>query len=53
MEDGELERLVKAERLAFERCGRLRGYPDDVRAAALAMWTAAKDAVREYQATHS
>jgi hypothetical protein len=28
--DTKLERLLKAERLAFERYDRLRGYPGDV-----------------------
>jgi hypothetical protein len=34
-EDRELERLLKAERLAFERYDRLRGYPGDVQKVAL------------------
>jgi hypothetical protein len=34
--DPELERLLKAERLAFERYDRLRGYPGDVQEVALA-----------------
>jgi hypothetical protein len=45
--NGELQRLLKAERLARERYERLRGYP------ALALWTEAKQAVREYRSKHS
>jgi hypothetical protein len=45
--NGELQRLLKAERLARERYERLRGYP------ASALWTEAKQAVREYRSKHS
>ena len=48
--DPELERLLKAERLAFERYDRLRGYPGDVQEVALALWTEAQEAVRAYRA---
>jgi len=51
-QDPELERLLKSERLAFERYERLRGYPADVQGAALALWTEATKAVREYRSTH-
>jgi hypothetical protein len=47
--DRELERLLKAERLAFERYDRLRGYPGDVQEAALALWTEATEAVRAHR----
>jgi hypothetical protein len=47
-----LERLLKTERLAFERYDRLRGYPGDVQEVALALWTEASEAVRVYRATH-
>ena len=50
--DPELERLLKAERLAFERYDRLRGYPADVQGAALALWTEATEALREYRSKH-
>ena len=50
--DPELERLLKAERLAFERYDRLRGYPADVQGPALALWTEATEAVRDYRAKH-
>jgi hypothetical protein len=50
--DRELERLLKAERLAFERYDRLRGYPGDVQEVALALWTEATEAVREYRSKH-
>jgi hypothetical protein len=39
--DSKLDRLLKAERLAFERYDRLRGYPGDVQEVALALWTEA------------
>jgi hypothetical protein len=51
-QDRELERMLKAERLAFERYEQLRGYPGDVQEAALALWTEATEAVREYRAKH-
>jgi hypothetical protein len=41
--DPALERLLKAERLAFERYDRLRGYPGNVEQVALALWTEATD----------
>ena len=50
--NGELQRLLKAERLARERYERLRGYPD-VEGPALALWTEAKQAVRKYRSKHS
>jgi hypothetical protein len=50
--DPKLERLLKAERLAFERYDRLRGYPGDVQEVALALWTEATEAVRDYRAKH-
>jgi hypothetical protein len=43
--DPEHERLLKAERLAFERYDGLRGYPGDVQEVALALWTEATEAV--------
>jgi hypothetical protein len=46
------ERLLKAERLAFERYDRLRGYPGDVQDVALAIWTEAQEAVRDYRTKH-
>ena len=49
-DDPELERLLKAERRAFERYDRLRGYPGDVQDVALALWTEAQEAVRAYRA---
>jgi hypothetical protein len=49
--DPKLERLLKAERLAFERYDRLRGYPGDVQVA-LTLWTEATEAVREYRGKH-
>ena len=52
LQNGELQRLLKAERLARERYERLRGYPD-VEGPALALWTEAKQAVREYRSRHS
>jgi hypothetical protein len=50
--DPNLERLLKAERLAFERYDRLRGYPGDVQEVALALWTEAIEVVRDYRAEH-
>jgi hypothetical protein len=50
--DPELERLLKAERLAFERYDRLGGYPGDVQEVALALWTEATGAVRECRSKH-
>jgi hypothetical protein len=50
--DPTLEHLLKAERLAFERYDRLRGYPGDVQEVALALWTEATEAVREYRSKH-
>jgi hypothetical protein len=47
--DPKLERLLKAEREAFERYDRLRGYPGNVQEVALALWTEASKAVREYR----
>jgi hypothetical protein len=51
-DDPELKRLLKAERLAFGRYDRLRDYPGDVQEAALALWTEATKAVRDYRAKH-
>ena len=48
----ELLTLLIAERLAFERLQRLRGYPDDVVTAAEDQLQKATDAVRQYRATH-
>ena len=50
--DPELERLLKAERLASERYERLRGYPGNVQEVALALKTEATEAVREYRLKH-
>jgi hypothetical protein len=50
--DPELERLLKAERLAFERYDGLRGYPGDAQEVALALWTEATEAVRKYRSKH-
>ena len=50
--DPELEHLLKAERLAFNRYDELRGYPGDVQGPALALWTEATKAVRDYRAKH-
>jgi hypothetical protein len=51
-QNGELQRLLKAERLARERYERLRGYPA-VEGPALDLWTEAKQAVREYRSKYS
>jgi hypothetical protein len=50
--DPELVRLLKTERFAFERYDRLRGYPGEVQAKALASWTKAAEAVRDYRSKH-
>ena len=50
--DPELEHLLKAERLAFERYDGLKGYPGDVQEVALALWTEASEAVREYRSKY-
>jgi hypothetical protein len=50
--DPELERLLKAEREAFERYDRLGGHPGDVQEVAVALWTEATEAVRDYRAIH-
>jgi hypothetical protein len=50
--DAELLRLLKAERMALERYERLRGYPPEVQAAALAIKAEASKAVRDYRAKH-
>jgi hypothetical protein len=50
--DPKLERLLNAERLAFERYDWLRGYPGDVQEVALTLWTEATEAVREYRGKH-
>ena len=46
------DRLLKAERLTFDRYDRLRGYPGDVQEVALALWTEATEAGRDYRAKH-
>ena len=51
--DHELARLLKAERVAFKRYDRLRGYPGNVQEVALALWTEATKALREYRSKHS
>ena len=51
-DDLDFLRLFKVERLAFERCERLRGYPGDIQAPALALLTNAAQAVRDYRAKH-
>ena len=51
-DDPELERLMKAERLAFNRYDRLRDYPGDVQEVAVALWTEAAEVVRAYRAKH-
>jgi hypothetical protein len=48
----ELLTLLIAERLAFERPQRLKGYTDDEVNAAEALWREADEAVRHYRATH-
>jgi len=50
--DPELERLLTVERAAFERCEELRGYPGAEQEAALALWTEATKAVRDYRSRH-
>jgi hypothetical protein len=50
--DPALERLLKVERLASERYERLRGYPGEVQAVALASLLEASEAVREYRSKH-
>ena len=49
----ELLRLLKAERLAAERCERLRGYPAEIQVAALARLNEAADRVRDYRTKHT
>jgi hypothetical protein len=41
--DPVLESLLKAERSAFERYDRLRGYPGGVQEVALGLWTEAQE----------
>jgi hypothetical protein len=48
----ELLTLLIAERLAFERLQRLRGYPNEVVKAAEDLWREAAEAVQQYRATH-
>jgi len=50
MDDGDLKRLMVAERFAHEHYDGLRGYPADVQAAALAAWQDAREALEEYRA---
>ena len=50
--DPELEHLLKVERLASERYERLRGYPGEVQAVALASLLEAREVVREYRSRH-
>jgi hypothetical protein len=52
MSDQELARLVAAERWAFQRCERLRGYPEDIQAAAQASWEQAREELRKYREDH-
>jgi hypothetical protein len=49
-DDPELRRLLKLELWAFRRCERLRGYPGNVQAVALALKVNASEAVRDYRA---
>jgi len=51
-DDPELERLLKAERETRDRYEQLRGYPAAEQVAALALWTEATEAVRDYRAKH-
>jgi hypothetical protein len=51
-DDPELQRLLKAERSTCEHYEWLRGYPGDVQAVALALYTEAAEAVRAYRAKH-
>jgi hypothetical protein len=51
--DPKLARLLKAERFAFKRYDRLRGYPGDVQVVALALWTEATEAVRDHCSKHT
>jgi hypothetical protein len=51
-DDPQLERLMSVERAAFKRCEELRGYPAAEQVAALALWTKASKAVRDYRAKH-
>jgi hypothetical protein len=50
-DDSALQRLLAVERAAFERCEELRGYPAAEQEAALALWTEATKAVRDYRAS--
>jgi hypothetical protein len=50
--DPELEHLLKVEHLASEHYERLRGYPGEVQAVALASLLQARGVVREYRAKH-
>jgi hypothetical protein len=52
LDSREFKRLLAAERVAFERYERLRGFPGDVQEAARCLWTEAKEAVDKYRATH-
>jgi hypothetical protein len=51
-DDPGLERLLAVERAALARCEELRGYPAAEQVAALALWTEATKAVRDYRAKH-
>jgi hypothetical protein len=51
-QDPELDRLVTAERVTFDRCQRLKGFSAEVQAAAEALWQEAAQAVRDYRAKH-
>jgi hypothetical protein len=51
-QDSELDRLLSAERVTFDRCQRLKGFPAEVQAAAEALWQEAARAVRDYRAKH-
>jgi hypothetical protein len=49
-QDCELDRLLTTERVTFDRCQRLKGFPIEVQAAAEALWQEAAQAVRDYRA---
>ena len=51
-QDSELDRLLAAERVTFDRCQRLKGFSAEVQAAAEALWQEAAQAVRDYRAKH-
>ena len=51
-DDSALQRLLAVERAALRRCEELRGYPASEQEVALALWTEATKAVRDYRAKH-